>query len=254
MASLVQFGPNETKLRQEIKKKGTIIAGLIDPEDFTPKEAGQVAASVQATGGSLILIGGSTLANQQQLDEVVISIKKKVTLPVILFPNNITGVSRFADGILFTSLLNSSNPYFIIGAQALGAIQVRRYKLEAIPVAYLVVGQGSTTSFIADVREIPADKPSIAIMYSVAAQYMGMRAVYLEAGSGSKRTIHPEMIQGVRKHFSGLLIVGGGITQPEIAAGMAQAGAHILVIGNLLRSKTFAKDLGRIIKAVSQGT
>ncbi len=251
---MVQFGPNETKLRQKIEEKGTIIAGLIDPEDFTPKEAGQVAASVQATGGSLILIGGSTLANQKQLDEVVISVKKKVTLPVILFPNNITGVSQYADAILFTSLLNSSNPYFIIGAQALGAIQVKKYRLEAIPVAYLVVGQGSTTSFIADVREIPADKPSITVMYALAAQYMGMRAVYLEAGSGSKSAIHPEMIEGVRKYFSGLLIVGGGITEPEVAARMAKAGADILVIGNLLRSKTFVKDLRRIVKSVSPTT
>jgi phosphoglycerol geranylgeranyltransferase len=246
---LIEVGPNESLLRREIKKRGTIIAGLIDPEDFTPKEAARVAGAVQAAGGSLILVGGSTAANQKQLDDVVIQIKKNITLPVILFPGNITGVSQYADALLFTSLLNSSNPYFIIGAQALGAIQVSKYRLEAIPMGYLVVGQGSTTAFIADVREIPTDKPSIAVMYSLAAQYMGMRAVYLEAGSGSKSPIQTSMIQGVRKYFSGLLIVGGGITVPEVARQMAQAGADILVVGNLLHSGTFAKDFRGIVRA-----
>ena len=250
---MVEVGPNESHLRNEIKKRGTIVAGLIDPEDFTPKQAASIAESLQAAGGSLILVGGSTAANQKQLDDVVIQIKNKITLPVILFPGNITGVSQYADALLFTSLLNSRNSYFIIGAQALGAIQVSKYRLEAIPMGYLVVGQGSTTAFVADVREIPPDKSSVAVMYSLAAQYMGMRAVYLEAGSGSKSTIQTSMIQSVRKYFSGMLIVGGGITVPQVAKQMAQAGADILVVGNLLRSPTFATDFRRIVKAAEHG-
>ena len=247
-----RVGSNESLLRREIRKKKTILAGLIDPEDFTPKEAANVAATIQAAGGSLILVGGSTLANQRQLDEVVIKIKKRITLPVILFPGNITGISQFADAILFTSLLNSSNPYFIIGAQSLGAILVHKHRLEAIPMGYLVIGQGSTTAFVADVREIPPDKSSVAVMYSLAAQYMGMRAIYLEAGSGSKSTIQIPMIQSVRKYFSGLLMVGGGITDPQVAREMAEAGADILVVGNLLQSPTFAPDFRRIVKAVER--
>ena len=252
MASLVEVGPNEALLHREIRRKGTLVAALIDPEDFTPKEASKVAASVQEAGASLILVGGSTVANQKQLDDVVMTINKRITLPVILFPGNITGVSRYADAILFTSLLNSRNPYFIIGAQAIGAVQVSKYHLEAIPMGYLVIGQGSTTAFIADVREIPHNRPSIAVMYSLAAQYMGMRAIYLEAGSGSKNIVQTSMIQAVRKHFSGLLIVGGGITVPEIASQMAEAGADTLVVGNLLQSPTFITDFHRIVRAVSK--
>ena len=249
---MIDVGPQESLLRRLVKRKGTIISGLLDPEDFTPQEASRAARHVQDAGGSLVLVGGSTVANQSQLDDVVIQIKKEVTLPVILFPGNITGVSRHADGLLFTSLLNSTNPYFIIGAQALGAIQVYKYGLEAIPMGYLVVGHGSTTAFVADVQEIPADKPSIAVMYSQAAQYLGMRAIYLEAGSGSKTTIQVSMIKSVRKYFSGLLIVGGGITIPEVAGEMAEAGADILVIGNLLQSSTFSKDFRKIVMAAEE--
>ncbi len=249
---MIEVGPNEELLHREIRRKGTLVAALIDPEDFTPKEASKVAASVQEAGASLILVGGSTVGNQKQLDDVVMRIKKRITLPVILFPGNITGVSQYADAILFTSLLNSSNPYFIVGAQAIGAVQVSKYHLEAIPMGYLVIGQGSTTAFIADVREIPHNKPSIAVMYSLAAQYMGMRAIYLEAGSGSKNIIETSMIQAVRKYFSGLLIVGGGITVPEVASQMAEAGADTLVVGNLLQSPTFITDFHRIVKAVSK--
>jgi phosphoglycerol geranylgeranyltransferase len=251
---LSELGPIETQLRKEVKAKGTLVAALIDPEEFKPEEAAKVAATVQTEHGSLILIGGSTLAGQDQLDDVVCHIKKAVTLPVILFPGNITGVSRHADAILFMSLLNSTNPYFIVGAQALGSVLVRRYNLEAIPMGYLVIGRGSSTSFVADVKEIPPDKPSIAAMYSLAAQYMGMRAIYLEAGSGSQTTVQTRMIQAVRKYFEGLLIVGGGITTPDVARQMAKAGADVLVIGNLLQRPTFTNDFRRIVKIVSNVT
>src|SRR5271154_208857 len=152
-----------------------MVAALIDPEDFTPQTASDVAKKVQALGASCIFIGGSTIADQAQLDQVVMAIKRDVTLPVLLFPGNITGISRHADAILFSSLLNSTSTYFIVGAQAIGAIQVSRYKLEAIPMGYLVFGDESTTSFIGQVRSIPYSKPSIAVMYALAAQYLGMR-------------------------------------------------------------------------------
>jgi len=247
---MILVGPTESKLNDEVRRRGSVLAALIDPEDFAPEEAAKTGAAVQEAGASLILVGGSTVANQKQLDDVVMQVKKHVTLPVILFPGNITGVSQHADAILFTSLLNSSNPYFIIGAQALGSMQVKRYGLEAIPMGYLVVGQGSTTSFIADVKEIPPDKASVAVMYSLAAHYMGMRAIYLEAGSGSKTTIQIPMIQAVRKYFPGLLIVGGGINVPDVAKEMSHAGADVLVVGNLLESPNFITEFAKIAKAI----
>jgi len=253
--SLITIGPVERLLNQRTKK-GPICAALIDPEDFTPKQASDTAAKARDAGVSLFLVGGSTLANQGRLDSVVNAIKGhreshnshiKSHVPVVLFPGNITGVSRYADAILFSSLLNSTNPYFIVGAQALGAVEVHRSGIESIPMGYLVFGNSSATSFIGQVNSLPALKPNLAVIYALAAKYLGMRTLYLEAGSGAGDPIPSETISAVRKVYDGLLIVGGGITTPETAKKTAKAGADILVIGNLLQSPGYEKTLQRII-------
>jgi phosphoglycerol geranylgeranyltransferase len=245
----MKLGRTESFLYRKAKKEGTLVAALIDPEDFTPLQAATVASKCQYAGASLVLVGGSTIADQEQLNAVVIAVKKRITCPVILFPGNITGISPHADAILFSSLLNSSNNYFIIGAQAIGAVQIMRYGLEAIPMAYLVFGADSSTGFVAQIRPIPYDKPSIAVMYALAAQYMGMRALYLEAGSGSKKSIPPRIVKEVRKYFKGFLVVGGGITNPAIARALASAGADMIVIGNLLQSRNGPSRLADIVQS-----
>jgi len=174
----------------------------------------------------------------------------KSHIPIVLFPGNITGVSRFADAILFSSLLNSTNPYFIIGAQALGSIEVYKSKIESIPMGYLVFGSSSATSFIGQVNSLPYSKPNLAAIYALAAKYLGMRTLYLEAGSGSGEPIPSETIRAVRGIYDGLLIVGGGITTPEAARKAARAGADILVIGNLLQSPGFEKALRKITASI----
>jgi len=242
-------GPTERRLTTRTKKQ-TGLAALIDPDNFNAKRAALVAKTAQELGFDCIFIGGSTLGDQNHLDDVVRSVKKNVTCPVILFPGNITGISRFADAILFSSLLNSTNTYFVIGAQAIGAIQVSRHNLEAIPMGYLVFGDESTTSFIGQVRPIPYSKPGVAAMYALAAQYLGMRALYLEAGSGANHPMPPEVVKEVRRQFKGLLIVGGGITAPKTASTLAAAGANLLVIGNLLESKGFSDRIRPIAFAL----
>ncbi len=249
MGDLSSIGAVERRLGSQTKRK-TGLAALIDPDNFKVDAAISVAKAADQLGFTAILVGGSTIGDQVHLDEVVLGIKNHVTCPVILFPGNVTGISRHASAILFSSLLNSTNTYFILGAQALGAIQVERYELEAIPMGYLVFGNESATSFIGQVRSIPYGKPSIAVMYALAAQYLGMRALYLEAGSGSDHPMPSELVKAVRKHFKGLLIVGGGITTAETAAMLSKAGADLLVIGNLLETKDFRRKLVPIVKAV----
>lgn len=255
---MIEIGPVEQQLLHETKRHPAV-AALIDPEDFTPSQAADVASKATAAGASLILVGGSTLANQVRLDSVVRAIKGHTKshsghdishqTPVVLFPGNITGVSRYADAILFSSLLNSANPYFIIGAQALGAVEVRKAGIESIPMAYLVFGNNSATSFIGQVNSLPASKPNLAVIYALAAKYLGMRTLYLEAGSGAGEPIPPETIKAVKRAYDGVLIVGGGITTAASASRAAKAGADLLVIGNLLQIAGFESTFRDIVAA-----
>src|ERR687889_498370 len=204
----------ENYILNEIKRYGTLCFPLIDSENST--DVSSIAKRVEELGASAILIGGSSIIYQIELS---------VNIPVILFPGNVTGVSPNADAILFMSLLNSENPYFITGAQALGAIGVKKSKLEALPTGYLIIGEGTTAWFVGQAKGIPFHKPNLAIMYSLAAQYLGMRFLYLEAGSGANQHISPEMVKSVRRYYEGVLIVGGGIRNSEIAKHLAEAGA-----------------------------
>ena len=251
---MIEIGPVERQLSHETKN-GPIVAALIDPEDFSPEQAADTASKAIGAGASLILVGGSTLASQGKLDEVVKAVKghmqhDKSRVPVVLFPGNITGVSQYADAILFSSLLNSTNPYFIVGAQALGAVEVHKAGIESIPMAYLVFGNNSAASFIGQVNPLPFSKPNLAVIYALAAKYLGMRTLYLEAGSGAGEPIPQETIRAVRKIYDGLLIVGGGITTTEAASKVAKAGADLLVIGNLLQSPNFEEPLKQIVNGL----
>lgn len=244
----MKLGTTERYLVEKSKTK-PIVAALIDPEDFSVAEAAATSSEAEKCGTSLILVGGSTISDQHKLDLVVRAVKSSVGCPVILFPGNVTGISHHADAILFSSLLNSTNPYFIIGAQALGAMEVYRSKLESIPMGYLVFGDSSATSFIGQTRSFPRSKPSLAVIYAMAAQYLGMRTLYLEGGSGTSDPVPPEVISRVRAHYQGLLIVGGGITDGRAAARATRAGADILVVGNLLQTQGFQKPLRQIVKS-----
>ena len=241
------MGPVETLIRNEILKFGTICAALIDSEDLGPEKATDIALKSQECGASFILVGGSTATDQIELDTIVKAIKCSVRVPVILFPGNVTGLSPNADAILFSSLLNSDNPYFITQAQALSAAVIRKYGLEVLPMGYIVIGEGGTIGFVGRARGIPPSKPKIASMYALAAQYMGMRYVYLEAGSGVTSHTSSDIIKSVRKVFDGVLITGGGIKTPDDARSVSSAGADIVVVGTLLESEGFESSLRQMI-------
>jgi phosphoglycerol geranylgeranyltransferase len=231
----------EDYIRGEIIKYGTLCFALIDSENSS--NAACRAKTAERMGASAILVGGSSATDQLELTEIVSSIKLRVKIPVILFPGNVTGLSPKADAILFSSLLNSESPYFITEAQALGALAVKKFKLETLPTGYLIIGEGTTAWFIGHARGIPFNKPEIAIMYSLAAQYLGMRFLYLEAGSGAIQNISSQMVSSVRKHYDGILIIGGGIRTPESAKEIAKAGADIIVIGTIIEKDGNWQDI-----------
>ena len=242
----------ELFLKSELKKKNALLFVLIDSEVSKLESSRKLAQDVEKIGESAILIGGSSATDQIEMAEVVKGIKKGIKIPIILFPGNITGIVPDADAILFSSLMNSENPYFITQAQALGAPSVLKFGLEPLPTAYLVIGDGTSAWFVGSARGIPFQKPKIAAAYALAAQFLGMRFVYLEAGSGAKSSVTPEMVNTVRKAFNGFLIVGGGIKDIKTATKLVKAGADALVIGTFLEKGGSIKKLAEIAKAIQR--
>jgi len=243
-------GRIEKYLKSELKKKKALIFILIDSEVSQNSQAITLAKKVEKIGASAVLVGGSSATDQIEMAKMVKNLKKSIKIPLILFPGNITGVVPGADAILFSSLLNSENPYFISQAQTLGAPSVLKFGLEPLPTAYLVIGEGTSAWFVGSARGIPFDKPNIAAAYALAAQFLGMRFVYLEAGSGAKTNVKPEMIKTVRKSFDGFLIVGGGIRDAKTAKNIVKAGADAVVIGTFLEKGGNIKKLEQIAKTI----
>ncbi len=240
----------ENYLKSTLKKKKALLFVLIDSEISKIRYAAGLAKRAEKIGASAILVGGSSATDQLGMAQTVRILKKSLKIPIILFPGNVTGVVPGADAILFSSLLNSDNPYFISQAQALGAPSVLKFGLEALPTAYIIIGEGTSAWFVGSARTIPFEKSNLAAMYALSAQFLGMRLVYLEAGSGAKSSIKPEMVSAVRKVFKGLLIVGGGIRSSHIASEIVKAGADAIVIGTLMEKNGNLKTLSDIVKTI----
>jgi len=242
-------GSVEEYLLKRLRSERAIHLTLIDPEKVDTKNASEISRIVQSAGSSGIMIGGSTSTSVHHLDDIVKTVKKTVDIPVILFPNDVTGISQYADAVFFMSLLNSSNPYYITGAQALGAPLVKRYALEAISLGYLIVGEsGGAAGFIGQARPIPYEKSELAGIYALAAQYLGMHLVYLEAGSGAEKPVPPEMIRSVKRMIDIPVIVGGGIGSPKSAISAVEAGADIIVTGTLIERSS--GEIRKVIQSI----
>ncbi len=233
------MGKVEKRLLDTIARNGAAHLTLIDPAKQSPKIAGEIASDAAAAGSDGIMVGGSTRAVGELLDDTILEIKKAVDLPAILFPASEAGISRHADAIFFMSMLNSRDPYFITGAQRRGAPLVKKLGLEILPMAYLLVEPGGAAGRVGKADLIPRTKPELAVAYALAAQYLGMRFVYLEAGSGAEQPVPVGMVRAVRKATQVTLIVGGGIKTPEVAVERVKAGADIIVTGTLVEH---AKD------------
>ena len=244
------LGPVEKYLLEKIDAEKSIHLTLIDPEKVTPTQASKIGENSRNSGTSAIMIGGSTFVSQTHLDSVVKAIKRAVKIPTILFPNNITGISRHADAIWFMSLLNSVDPYFLIGAQILGAPLVKKYRLEPIPMGYVIVGEGGTAGIVGKAIPVPYTKPELAAAHALAGQYLGMHFIYLEGGSGAKAPVPPEMIRTVKHYIDIPLIVGGGIKTKAQALAAASAGADVIVTGNVIESSDAKQKVSEIIEGI----
>jgi phosphoglycerol geranylgeranyltransferase len=246
-------GRVEKHLLDRIREDGCIHITLVDPDKVSGFDCATISHEAERGGTAAIMVGGSTLAAKEDLDAAVQGIKEKVKVPVILFPNGPMGVSRHADAIWFMSLLNSQNTYYIVDAQVISAPLVKRYGLEALPMGYIIVGEGCVAGYIGQARPISYRHPELAMGYGLAAETLGMRFVYLEAGSGAREPVPPPMVSAVKKQLSVPLIVGGGIRSPEAASAASDAGADIIVTGTLVEEDSRVKEqIGAIVKAIKR--
>jgi phosphoglycerol geranylgeranyltransferase len=228
----LKVGRVEEGLAQAVESAGAAHLTLIDPDYQTPVQAARMAEAAARGGTDAIMVGGSVGATGLLLHDTVEKIKEKTDLPVILFPSSLAGLCENADAVFFMSLLNSRSASYLIENQALGAPLVLRYNLEPMPMAYIIVEPGGTVGWVGDARLIPRKKPELAVAYALAGKYMGMRMVYLEAGSGADSPVPMPMVSAVKKALGDVLLIVGGSGGPA-AADLVRAGADMIVWARL---------------------
>ncbi len=223
------------KLLQIRNRKGSGYIVLIDPDKRTEAETLQTVETCAESGVDAIFVGSSLLLSNR-FNSTIQTIKRDYDIPVIIFPGSTIQLSEYADAVLFLSLISGRNPEYLIGAQVLGAPIIRKMGLEAIPTGYMLIESGKTTSaeFMSHSMPIPRDKNDIAVAHAMAGEYLGMKMIYLEAGSGAIYSVPEGMIEAVTGYISIPVIVGGGLRTPEDARKKVEAGAAFIVTGNIL--------------------
>ena len=215
--------------------RGACYVILIDPDN---KNDDLILSQVEMANRSevdAIFVGGSLMMDGKSHNRLK-KIKQIANIPVILFPGGVNQINSNYDAMLFLSLLSGRNPHYLIGEQVISAPIVRDIGLEAISTGYILLDGGNVSSveFMSGTRPIPMDKKDIIASHALAGQYLGMKSIYLEAGSGAKNYIPSDIVELVSNFVSIPIIVGGGISSPKIAAKLVKAGAWIIVTGTAI--------------------
>ncbi len=239
------------KLLHTKQTRGAGYLVLIDPDKQGIQEAIGLAKICAKADVDALLVGGSLLFSHI-FDELIRGIKAECDIPTIIFPGGTRQISPYADAILFLSLVSGRNANNLIGDQVMAAPIIKSMGLEAISTAYMFIESGNITSaqFLSDTRPIPREKPDIAMAHALAAEYLGMKLVYLEAGSGAKYSVPELLIRALHDYITIPMIVGGGICSPDEARRKVEAGASFVVTGNVLERKRDASLVKAFADAV----
>jgi len=239
------------------KKEGKkSFAVLIDPDKATDSILDELIELSIAAKVDYFLAGGS-LVISNRLDEVVQHIKANCSIPVILFPGSPNQVSKYADALLYLSLISGRNAELLIGQHVVSAPFVKMSGLEIMPTGYMVIDGGAptTVSYISNATPIPSDKNEIAMCTAMAGEMLGMKLIYMDSGSGARRPITESMIESVARNIEAPLIIGGGITEPEKAYRNCKAGADVIVVGNAIeKDASLIKEMAAAIHSVTVRT
>ena len=238
-----------TERKQQGKKS---FAVLIDPDKVNDANMEQLIVLAVTAKVDYFFVGGSLVVSSY-LDECVQLIKKNCSIPTILFPGSPSQVSKYADALLYLSLISGRNADLLIGQHVISAPVVKQSGLEIMPTGYMVVDGGAptTVSYISNAAPIPADKNEIAVCTAMAGEMLGMKLIYMDAGSGAKRAITESMIQKVASCIEIPLIIGGGIIEPEKAYLNCKAGADVIVVGNAIeKDPNLIKEMAAAVHGV----
>ncbi|MFO7722975.1 MAG: geranylgeranylglyceryl/heptaprenylglyceryl phosphate synthase [Bacteroidales bacterium] len=216
------------------KKK---FAVLVDPDKLNKETTREFSTLCNQAGVDFLFAGGS-LVMHHRMDEMLDQLKANTSIPVIIFPGNSMQISNRADGILLLSLISGRNPEMLIGRHVEAAPVLKKSGLQIIPTGYMLIESGSMTTalYISNSSPIPRNKPDVAACTAMAGEMLGLRAIYLDAGSGAEQPVTPGMIRAVKDHISVPLIVGGGIRTPRQCEDACFAGADIVVVGNAIEA------------------
>jgi phosphoglycerol geranylgeranyltransferase len=217
------------KYKQELGKKQ--LALLIDPDRFDEKNISEIISNKKSSTVDLILIGGSIVCNNMEI--VIDIIRAYCTIPIYIFPGDVTQFTPKADGILFLSLISGRNSQFLIGNHVIISAKIKQSKIDVIPVGYILVESGKTTSveYMSNTKPIPSDKPEIVVATAIAGELLGLKYIYLEGGSGAQLKISETIVKSVKQNINIPLIVGGGVRDTDTLLQLYNAGADIVVVG-----------------------
>jgi len=223
--------------RKEAGKKS--FAVLIDPDKVDDQTVAQMIELSVSSKVDYFFVGGSLVVSNY-LDQCLQLIKKSCSIPTVLFPGSPSQVSKYADALLYLSLISGRNAELLIGQHVVSAPMVKKSGLEVMSTGYMVVDGGAptTVSYISNSSPLPSDKSEIAVCTALAGEMLGMKLIYMDAGSGAKNPISETMIAKVAQSISVPLIVGGGIVDPEKAYLNCKAGADVIVVGNAIEKES----------------
>ncbi len=209
-----------------------MLAILIDPDKVDLENLVLMIQKINESPATHLFVGGSEVFSTK-IDSLILELKKKCSLPILLFPGNPSQISVHADAILFLNLISGRNPDFLIAFQVQAAPFLKKTNLDIIPTAYMLIESGSKTAVeqISKTKPMPTENLDFVLHTALAGEMMGNKLVYLEAGSGAKNTVPIEMVKKIAQHINIPLIVGGGISNTLDIQKMYQAGADLVVIG-----------------------
>jgi phosphoglycerol geranylgeranyltransferase len=224
--------------------KNRALAILVDPDEGNPDTWVKLANQLKSSSLDYIFIGGSFLVKSNL--KACIHLLRNAEKPLILFPGSSAQVDEDADGILLLSLISGRNPELLIGQHVQAAMNLKATGLPIIPTGYLLIdgGKPTTVSYISNTNPIPFDKPGIAAATALAGEQLGMKLIYLDAGSGAERCVSAEMISTARSWVQLPIVVGGGIRDKSGVEKAWSAGANIVVVGNhVMENPSFLSEL-----------